>query len=123
MCPRCAHAPASAGAWAPVPDATKLPGLMPRPPLLPGPPLLSRSLVATLPRPLVATLVPAPVAVVVVAVHVAVEVVVAEPAVPVVTPAWVPKIAGAPVIQRYRADVGLGGTRRQPQTGQPQTPG
>jgi hypothetical protein len=111
---------------------------------LPRPPLLSRSLVATLPRPLVATLprplvttlprplvaalplplvatlVPAPVAVVVVAVAIAVKVVVAAAPLPVEAPAWVPKIPGAPVIQRRRAEAGLGlGTRRQPQTGQP----
>jgi hypothetical protein len=107
---------------------------------LPGPPLLSRSLVATLPRSLVATLprpliatlprpliatlprplVPAPVAVVVVAVAIAVKVVVAAAALPVEAPAWVPKIPGAPVIQRRRAEAGLGlGTRRQSQTGQP----
>ena len=99
-----------------------------RPPLLPRPRLLSRSLVATLPRPLVATLplplvatlVPAPVAVVVVAVAIAVKVVVAAAPLPVEAPAWVPKIPGAPVIQRRRAEAGLGlGTRREPQTGQP----
>src|ERR1700736_438033 len=80
-------------------------------------------LVATLPLPLVATLVPAPVAVVVVAVDIAVKVVVAVKPVEVEAPALVPKIPRAPVIHRYRADVGLGGTRRQPQTGQPQTTG
>src|SRR3984893_5997593 len=126
-----------------------------RPPLLPRPPLLSRSLVATLPLPLVATLVRplvatlplplvatlvrplvgpfplplvatlvrTPVAVVVVAVDIAVKVVVAVKPVEVEAPALVPKIPRAPVIQRYRADVGLGGTRRQPQSGQPQTTG
>src|ERR1700731_1177352 len=112
---------------------------LPRPPLLPRPPRLSRSLVATLPLPLVATLVrplvatlplplvatlvPTPVAVVVVAVDIAVKVVVAVKPVEVEAPALVPKIPRAPVIHRYRADVGLGGTRRQPQTGQPQTTG
>src|ERR1700732_3184975 len=112
---------------------------LPRPPLLPRPPRLSRPLVATLPLPLVATLVRplvatlplplvatlvcTPVAVVVVAVDIAVKVVVAVKPVEVEAPALVPKIPRAPVIQRYRGDVGLGGTRRQPQTGQPQNTG
>jgi hypothetical protein len=94
---------------------------LPRPPLLSRPPvaMLVRSLVATLPLPLVATLVRAPVAVVVVAVDIAVKVVVADAPFPVEAPAWVPKIPGAPVIRGEGTGLGLGGSRREPQTCQP----
>jgi hypothetical protein len=64
-----------------------------------------------------------PVVAVVVAVEIAVVVVVAGAPVEVEAPLRVPVVAGAPVIRRKWTGLGLGGTRRQPQTGQPQTAG
>jgi hypothetical protein len=97
-------------------------------PTLVAAPIAAALITPRLPRrraaPIAAALVTRPVVVVVVvAVEIAVVVVVAGTSVEVEAPLWVPVLAGAPVIRRKWAGFGLGGTRRQPQTGQPQTPG
>jgi hypothetical protein len=94
--------------------------------VLPRQPRLPRrrpTLIATPVPTAVATLVPAPVSTMVSTVAIAVMVIVAGTPVEVEAPLRVPIIAWAPVIQRRKARLGLGGTRRQPQTGQPQTCG
>jgi hypothetical protein len=111
-----------------MPAPIGLPGLVPRPPRLTavvatGPPVATwPPVVATMVAPLLPTGSPVgvPVATVIPAIRIAVEVVVAAAPLPVVAPSRIPKVARAPVIQRYRAGLGLRGTRRQTQAGHPQ---
>ena len=74
--------------------------------------------VATRLPALVTTLLP-PVAAVVPAVAIPMVVIVAGEPVEVEAPLWEEIITGAPVIQRCKAGLGLGGTRGQPHAGQP----